>query len=626
MTMSVPGGAKARKLTPATTAIRLSRFTKKSALLSAACREWGVATGMLRARIGRAAALVVVILPALLLAASIREYAVAVPHQDQWDIAHFFVEYDRGTLSLGDLFAQVNEYRQFFPNLVFVGVGEVTHWRVEFELALTFLLACLVFTNVWLLARRTLPAPHGLRLAATFLAAVLVFSPVQHENWLLGIQLIYFVPIACVTTAILVAHSRLGSIWKFVLSAGLCAVSTFSSANGILSWFVLLPVLLVLLQAATPTRRRFAAAWTSLLVASATLYFYGYETPHDHPSLTEALTHPLHAAVYVVGFLGSAFAVRAGPDVVAGATAGIAGILVPAAFLAGCAYVWRFRADRSLVERTIGWIALGTYSLATGIAVTVGRVGFGVGQSLASRYTTFSLYLSVALIFLAAIVLGHLRGRQPVVLRQTQAGRAALGAATALVALQVPVFALGFRAMEEKSRELLRGKACLIFINVVPEEACLDNLHPDLRLLRRRANELDGRDFLRPRLLRRPTLGELVESKALGEGTFERLVPNASGYAGSGWAELDGQPAHAVLLTHRRGRGPHILFALAEVGELAEGSSSSTETRWRALFSADRLPRRLVRVSAWSFDAREGRAFQLRGDFAVAPSGSVSSR
>jgi hypothetical protein len=505
-TISVPGGANARNASGTASAIRLSRFTKKGVPPSRRSREWTLMMRTLRARLGRAA-LLVVILPAAVLAAAIREYAVDVPYKDQWEIAHFFVEYERGTLSLGDLFAQVNEYRQFFPNLLFLGLGELTHWRVHFELAVSFLLACLAFVNISLLAGRTLAASGALRLATTFLAAVLIFSPVQHENWLWGIQLVYFVPIACVTTGIVVAYSGLGTIPKFVLGGSLAAVSTFSSANGILAWVVLLPVLLLLLRASTRIRARFAAAWTVLLVASTALYFYGYESPPGHPALTEALVHPFHALVYVVGFLGSPLAVRAGPDAVAGATAGVAGGLVLAAFVASCVYIWRFRRDRALVERASGWIALGAYSIATGILVSVGRVGFGVGQSLASRYTTFSLYLAVALIFLAAIVVQDLRRRDAAPSRRALVTRFALGAAASLVALQLFVVVSGFRAMEDMNAQLRQGKECLRLINIAPDRACLvENVYPDVDVLRARANQLDEIGFLRPPLAtpRRP--------------------------------------------------------------------------------------------------------------------------
>ena len=52
----------------------------------------------------------------------------------------------------------------------------------------------------------------------------------------------------------------------------------------------------------------------------------------------------------------------------------------------------------------IGWLMLGWYAILNAIVTTFGRLGFGVGQSLAPRYGAFSVYLGVSVIFLGAIV------------------------------------------------------------------------------------------------------------------------------------------------------------------------------------------------------------------------------
>src|SRR5205807_6722844 len=49
-------------------------------------------------------------------------------------------------------------------------------------------------------------------------------------------------PILCVTTCILVAQSNLSTLTKFMICAGLSIVSTFSSANGVVCWVVILPM------------------------------------------------------------------------------------------------------------------------------------------------------------------------------------------------------------------------------------------------------------------------------------------------------------------------------------------------------------------------------------------------
>ena len=48
-------------------------------------------------------------------------------------------------------------------------------------------------------------------------------------------------------------------------------------------------------------------------------------------------------------------------------------------------------------------MALGGYSIGSGILAALGRIEWGVSQALESRYVAFSLYLAVALGALGAI-------------------------------------------------------------------------------------------------------------------------------------------------------------------------------------------------------------------------------
>src|SRR5881398_391471 len=126
----------------------------------------------------------------LLTLVMISEDSVNFPFSDQWEIVPLLVKKAQGTLTFADLFALAHEYREFFPNLVFVYLAQVTHWDV------------------------------------------------QYENWLMGQQLIFFVPIVCITTCLLICYSEI-SIWKkVVLCTLLASVSSFSSANGLLCWIV----------------------------------------------------------------------------------------------------------------------------------------------------------------------------------------------------------------------------------------------------------------------------------------------------------------------------------------------------------------------------------------------------
>src|SRR5258706_3344276 len=113
------------------------------------------------------------LLPPCLLALLIFRYSVDLPQWDQWAYVSFFEKLSRSSLTFGDLFAQVNEYRQFFPNLIFVALGRLTRWDVRYEMAVTFLTACLISLNIYLLTKRTSSVGRTSRLLLFLIAKVI---------------------------------------------------------------------------------------------------------------------------------------------------------------------------------------------------------------------------------------------------------------------------------------------------------------------------------------------------------------------------------------------------------------------------------------------------------------------
>lgn len=541
----------------------------------------------------------------------ILKYGVDVPYSDQWNTALFFEKLARGTLTLSDLYAQQNEYRQLFPHLLFVAVGRLTGWNVKYEMLLTFLLACFVAYGVWRLGARTFADP--LRRGLLFLLACLLnFSAIQYDNWLLGVQVVYFVPIACVVAGLLVAYSeRMRTGTAIAACACLSVVSTFSSANGLVAWVVLPIALLAARVDAGAATRRWLPAWFAGLALCAAVYFSDYHRPGSHPSTAEALRHPFDALVFFVAYLGGALAAWRWPLELALAVGACALLL----YACACAYLFKFRDDRALLRRSMAWVTLGAYSLVTGALVTVGRVGFGIGHATTTRYTAFSLYLLVALVYLLPCVVEDAarRGRLSV-------GRVALlkrlGAAAAvlLVVAHVVIFALVIRhSAADWRRALLHAKACLLFIEVAPDERCLaEGLYPDVPLLRERAESLDHMGYLRPPLVRSGRVRDFAAEGGVcsdGHGSFDRLSAEGGAYVAEGVARLPrgGEPADAVVLAYGMSDEDQTVFALAEVG----AAGSRDDPRWRKSFPAGALPASRGEITAWAFDAEEGKAYRL---------------
>ena len=541
--------------------------------------------------------------PAGLLLALMLTYWVDVPFWDQWGAARFFGAYARGQLTLHDLFRPQNEYRQFFPHLIFVGLGWLTRWDVRAEMFVSFLLACLACLGVYRLGKLTAAGVGRQRLLAFAASAFLIFSPVQYENWLFGVQVVYFVPVVCVIFCLVVAASpALGARARFLLCALLATVSTFSSANGILCWVVAAPALAAAGAWDGPDGRRrwgWAAAWAAGLAVNAALYLYDLERPEVYrhaPTALDALT-------YFFAFTGGPFALGPRPLLLAVP----AGAALAALYLAAGVYAARRGGD--LARRATPWLMLGAFSVLTAALVTYGRADdHGVRQALSSRYTTFSLYLPVALAHLAPLLVADLGARGRAASARVGARLAAAAAAFVLLAHPLVTLLVVRHGMAPTRRERRHMKACLTFA-LAFEDGCVGRLAVKQGVVRERADELDRLGFLRPPLARSARARDLPVVPGLAGGAFERLAVSGGEAVAAGRARLPhaDRPADAVLLAYAAEGGEPTLFAVAEVG--AEGVAEG----WRKTVSLSTLPTGKVTISAWAFDSLEGKAFQLDG-------------
>jgi hypothetical protein len=564
-------------------------------------------------------------LPIGLAALFVVTYSVDVPYHDQWETARLFVYLAEGSLSFTHLFAQQNEFRQLFPHLLFLALGTITRWNVRYEMLVSFLLACLVSFNIYRISRVTITGTEK-RLWLLVGTNLLIFSPVQYETWLLGIQVVYFAPIACLTTCLSVAYSSLSLQTKLAAGVLLSIVSTFSSANGFLCWVLVLPVLLLVCDWRRPFVPFLITGWVMLCLLSMSFYLYGYRTPEWHPSLTESLRHPARALAYLAAFLGAPLAPGTGIPRLTAAL--LIGTLASILFAGACVYLWVGFSDRSLRRRMIGFVIIGSYSLATVLLVMPARLGFGIPQALSPRYSTFSLYLLVSLIYLAPIVLEHARanGYLPGRVRITPLVSALVAALLCFHTLTATHGVLRARAFRTHVRYL---KACLLFVNVLRCSApALMLRQGDLPAL---ANALNRLGYLRPSLIDGKSAEEIAMTNrdTRPAGAFEDLVRTPDGrFIASGWATLsEGQePAHAVLLTYRDGTRGSRVFAIVSMVSVPDGlvpalrQRAYDRTRWQHTFAHTDIPTSdTAHVDAWAFDTESAKAFKLTGSHVVRP-------
>jgi hypothetical protein len=559
------------------------------------------------------AGLVLVALPAIALAFLMFRYGVDVPYSDQWWVIGLSEAFHLHVLTFAQLFAQFNEHRLFFPRLLLLGIDALAHGNVKYELMALWLAAAVVLWNVYRLARLTLQA-NGVRLlTVTTLSSFLIFSPIQHQNWLWGNQISVLTPIVCLTTALAISYTSRNSWLAFWVAAMLATVASFSIANGLLCWPLLLPVQLHQFKG-KPGRARAAFLWLALMAVNLAAFFYNYRFLGTRPSVQELLTRSDLVIVSFFGFLGAPLSFGTGIDEERLAHYVGAAILLVAMFV--CLRFIETARQPGMVRRCLPWLTIAAYALASAVIVTLGRATSSSQRLLESRYTSFSVYLFMALVFLWLILFLEPDATPPKWKRWTTE---ALIWAILLLHACTSWYAIG--QMKETRTDRLQTKACLAFFDLIEDPCQTQRLDWEPTLLKQRVASLERLAFFHPPLLRSADLRPLAGSTDPASkqfGVFDSLTNVGIGfYRASGWATLPerGEPADAVVLTYLRADGAPVAFALADWIQVSSG--------WEKWFE---LPAGADRVQAWAYDALAGRAYLLFGEQRTSNAPTMSVR
>jgi hypothetical protein len=579
-------------------------------------------------------------LPVLFLGYLVIRFGVNVPYWDQWDTPGLiFEKIYQGQLSFSDFIAQHNESRKLFPRLFFLGLAYLTHWNTRYEYLVIFAMACLISFNIYRLIQKTVDSTAPKTLYLWGLANLLIFSPCQFENWIWGIQMVVFTPILCLTSGILALYSKLNISRKVVVGILLSTISTFSYANGLLCWF-LLPVSALLSGHWKVLRRK---SWLILLwiltgLLNIFIYFRDYVKPPAHPSLLEGLKHPIKAVNYFCAFLGTPLS---GGRLEIAVPVGAAILIVFITTVLSLGQRWR---DRTLRYRVGGWLTLSLYVLISAVVTTLGRVGFGVEQALASRYTTFSLYLLVALIGLVAIAADlltqrlsysaephdqRLRSEAPYpVSKNGLIQNITVALATACIVLHLVGQVYDLRRMESLYRDRLYARACLSYAEFVQDDCITKSLHPVPKSFRAHLKAAKSIGVLTDSPTGHKKSAPAIEALSREDeyGWFDGIRQvSETDFEVSGWATLlnPARPADAVLLTYQTKQNKPRVFTVASVKQnrpdVAESKRNQVylNSGWSTVLLRRKLPRREIELRAWAYDTHTGQSFPLMGSHTI---------
>jgi hypothetical protein len=554
----------------------------------------------------------------------IREYGVDVPYWDQWDIVDNSLYVRQGGLPLS-LFSQHLEHRIVVPRLIYIVLDNLTRWNQFAPMLAAFVIVCFTSLGIFLLLRFTIPdaAQRPAKVVGMwFICNLLIFSPAQFENWLWGIGVENVLPMAFIVWSVVAALSSMKPSRKMALSLALATGATFSSGNGLLVW-----PLVGLLWLWSPSlkalkeKKWLLLAWCAGFAVNAALYAHNYASPPEERT-PASLYQMIH---YCVAFLGGPFSVI--PQVLQATIIGGGLLLLLAIVTLIFLWEWCIKGDFDFASRMIVWLSVAGFAVGSGVMAGLHRSGSGTWQSLSSRYSTYSLYMTVGLLNLALIAVNRWPRRNGELGRQVMTSLI-----SAVLILQVLAIPQDINGSFLTYRDRTEAKAGLLLIRSLPyNDPVLGTwLYPHQPQLREMAESLNRIGFIHPGLVATNHANEILmksdpNAPAVDYGCLDRAVPSGADLNASGWAVFptESRPADAVFLTWDRFDNDPIIFAVGGVGE-SRGDVATvlhnegfTLSGWSATSPLSSLPAGRVRIRAWAFDVKTCKAAQLYGELAL---------
>jgi hypothetical protein len=447
-----------------------------------------------------------------------------------------------------------------------------------------------------------------------FLANVLLFTPAQQENLLIGIGLANVMPLAFIVAAMLAITSTLRPMTKFAMAVGLCVLATYSMGNGMMAWPAVGVALLGWNDAhdSLRSKRKLAVPWTIATIVCVAPYFIGFsvEAPGPRPPAP-----PLWAILlYIPTFLGGMFqwSTPFHPRYVA-STFGIVMLVL-------LALVWLYWAirrrqrDTPATARMMIWLGVALYAICNATMAASGRAELGVAQALASRYAVFASALPLALVYLVAIIFNNHSN-----LARSVRVYLPLLAGIGLVLLQAATFPEARQMSRVSQAERRHGKAALMLIKVLPDNPSIPMLvHPFPGRVYPEVLALNQIGYIHPPLIETNRAADFAAPVSLARGKLEAAAESAPGWLTvRGWAIFPHKhsAADAVFLTYQNDPNQPILFATAP--RRLDRDGEPVNSGWEATFPINRLPPSSARLTihAWALDTDTGLAHMLDGEW-----------
>jgi hypothetical protein len=358
-----------------------------------ACPEaHGNAPGVSVRRMPPLGAMLIFVAMAVATAWYIHDFASNILFYDQWSDVNVLRSAHDGTLTLGTLWAQHNENRILFPNLVVLLLGYTTHLNVIVEDFLSGALWCVATILLILAHKRRSPSIPWLLYCPV---ALLFISFIGLADTLFGFNLTWYLVLAGLAGALFLLDRPVLTKLTFFGAVALAVVGSYSSLQGLLIW----PAGLVLLY----LRRRSNALllqWILYAGVTGVVYFIHFNFAAGGTNDAYLFGHPLATTKFFFSVIGNVVDAAVPNTPLAGNVNDLElGIVIFA--IAVWALIRGFRRGSSSgAPIGVSLIVFGLLFVAT---VSIGRTQLGLAT--AGRYSTFALtiWAGAYLVFLEPI-------------------------------------------------------------------------------------------------------------------------------------------------------------------------------------------------------------------------------
>lgn len=307
---------------------------------------------------------------------------------------------------LHTLFAQFNEHRYVIPGLWYFLDHRYFGGTNTFLVILLVLMqiGCIILAILPLWRQTDVPKPVRYVFAGFVVITMLWF--IQAEDFFFPYQICMF----CCNLGILAALHLFARFaertilsrpvgWLLIGMLGCALWANFSNGHGILVWPVLLAMGLLL---------RVPARWLSIvftvMLCALGIYFFHYQTPHQHANPLESLRHPILVAHYVVLMIGLPFFGAGTQEIWISSNVGSYVISVSGILLA-LVMLLRFALART-AERSreqVIYCSLMLLCLGACFITALGRSRFPLWQALSGRYAPVPLLFWISLVALLTV-------------------------------------------------------------------------------------------------------------------------------------------------------------------------------------------------------------------------------